>query len=802
MAPTAMKLRVRRRHTNNSDRPPEEALRTRGSRRRKKTSPDTQAAASSGFTTSARAALMSEETSPDSKCPICLDRFNNMAYLDRCLHRFCFPCIQEWSHNKAECPLCKQPFASILHSVRAEDDFKEYMLRPAPNDSSVAATVAMVAAMASAARSDQLRLMLRRHRVDDDTVPATRSRRREREGAGRSEDEQGVWEWYLDVPPLPLAPHHGGPSAGADLADRGVIFEGLSGLGEAAAGQMSRRLLTQLAARLRLQREGMAARPLREDEMMAFRRALYRSGVRVRGVAGAGATQPQRDISADGFRQDPSQPTRLRPWLRRELTVLFGAHELVTSIVQRVITARMAHLGLEDAAGMEQELQPYFLGQTEHFVHELVCFARSPLSLDEYDLHAAYHPTPADGSGSASSSVIAISEEEEEEGQSQRTDQTPGPSYSLTSPLSSPATQEDEGECMIVGYKKPMAERTPELVHLSSDSERSSPVVPPSTSAACQEKEPAAGSVSPVRMLTSPPPPAAKKKKKKRRSQERMRKSGTLANPNRSIYPAMMRSLSFSSIDSGSPLAISPSPFSWEYSQLSTSSLSLSSSSASPACSSSPAPSSPLSPSRSCGEKPGGKRKYKSRHLDEHNPSGSKRRGRERSKRKNDARKMAGGGDSGSTRELERERSPSVEIVYEGTVPPKRHRKTQQHSRAPPVITLDSSDSDNSSDLPAVLSLSSDAAGVVCGPADVMDVELLNEPPAAVCQVRCPPLTPAPLLKLQNEGTKEDEEEVADFSPPSSSLAFLSHTDLFQIDAAAGGELSAPPSPSVMSCPF
>uniref|UniRef100_A0A3Q4B948 E3 ubiquitin-protein ligase Topors n=1 Tax=Mola mola TaxID=94237 RepID=A0A3Q4B948_MOLML len=49
-------------------------------------------------------------------CPICLDRFNNLAYLDRCLHRFCFPCIQEWSHNKAECPLCKQPFASILHS--------------------------------------------------------------------------------------------------------------------------------------------------------------------------------------------------------------------------------------------------------------------------------------------------------------------------------------------------------------------------------------------------------------------------------------------------------------------------------------------------------------------------------------------------------------------------------------------------------------------------------------------------------------------------------------------------------------
>uniref|UniRef100_A0A3P8T8Z5 E3 ubiquitin-protein ligase Topors n=1 Tax=Amphiprion percula TaxID=161767 RepID=A0A3P8T8Z5_AMPPE len=58
---------------------------------------------------------MSAEVSPDSKCPICLDIFNNMSYLDLCLHKFCFRCIHEWSKNKAECPLCKQPFNSIYH---------------------------------------------------------------------------------------------------------------------------------------------------------------------------------------------------------------------------------------------------------------------------------------------------------------------------------------------------------------------------------------------------------------------------------------------------------------------------------------------------------------------------------------------------------------------------------------------------------------------------------------------------------------------------------------------------------------
>uniref|UniRef100_A0A672GS97 E3 ubiquitin-protein ligase Topors n=1 Tax=Salarias fasciatus TaxID=181472 RepID=A0A672GS97_SALFA len=78
---------------------------------------------------------VSAEVSPDSKCPICLDIFNNMSYLDLCLHKFCFRCIQEWSKNKAECPLCKQPFNSIYHSIKSDQDFKKYDLRPVDNGS-------------------------------------------------------------------------------------------------------------------------------------------------------------------------------------------------------------------------------------------------------------------------------------------------------------------------------------------------------------------------------------------------------------------------------------------------------------------------------------------------------------------------------------------------------------------------------------------------------------------------------------------------------------------------------------------
>ncbi|XP_045921401.1 uncharacterized protein LOC123980883 isoform X2 [Micropterus dolomieu] len=921
MAPTRMKLRARRRDNAGAaaggDQPEEEEQRRRresggrSSRRKNTNNASTTAAAaassssppsSSAPSAPARAAIaVAEEASPDSKCPICLDRFNNLAYLDRCLHRFCFPCIQEWSHNKAECPLCKQPFASILHSVRAEDDFKEYTLRPAPANSSVAATVAMVAAMASAARSDhQMRLMLRRHRVADGGETTTRRRRRERGGVGgrRAGERTGVWEWYLDSPPLafPPLPHHPAVSpvvaedseegedleeqrrrGGPDLAERGVIFEGLTGLGGAAApaapnDRASRRLITRLVARQRLQREGGTVRRLRERETVAFRRALYRSGIRVRSVAGVDNQGQQRDITAESFRRNPTYLNRLRPWLRRELTVLYGAHGSLVDIVQRIIMARLARHGLEDTPTIEEELRPFLLARTDHFLHELVSFARSPLSLEDYDLQVVYEPPAAalelDGmsSSSDSSSVIAISEGEEEErpagGRSETRlqgwaadthdeviqtenclslsawdDETPGPSYSTAKPSCLLAAQEaaneergekrgEEGEeeCLIVGYKKPIAERTPELVQLSSDTEEEEgkkkkeeeqekmaekppplpsttpplsylPTIPPSTSGAyideqgnnVNEKDGAAGghrsrahswscssgrsgnsvcTLSPVtpreskrqrereswrdRKQSGSEVAREKKRRRKKRKRGREKKSGTLYNPNRSIYPAMMRHRSrssspfHSSVESGSPLPPSPADSSWEYhcsqvspltSSVSSPSRSSSSSSSllcsSPQASSQTPPTPSLSPSdrnnAHHGEKPGGKRKYKSRHLDSDDkdptwrpcsshprerrrePGDKERRrrreregGRRRERQRRDAHRE-GGGDSSSKRCRE-DRSPSVEIIYEGTFISnetqsparkrrrKRHRKAQQSS-SPVIITLDSDSS-------------------------------------------------------------------------------------------------------------
>uniref|UniRef100_A0A8D0B0T1 RING-type E3 ubiquitin transferase n=1 Tax=Salvator merianae TaxID=96440 RepID=A0A8D0B0T1_SALMN len=47
---------------------------------------------------------MPGDNPPEAKCPICLDSFENLAFLDNCGHKFCFTCIQEWSKNKTCLP--------------------------------------------------------------------------------------------------------------------------------------------------------------------------------------------------------------------------------------------------------------------------------------------------------------------------------------------------------------------------------------------------------------------------------------------------------------------------------------------------------------------------------------------------------------------------------------------------------------------------------------------------------------------------------------------------------------------------
>ena len=66
----------------------------------------------------------------DTCCPICLQNWDSVAYTMPCCHRFCFPCIERWSRIRLQCPVCKRGLQSIIHTVQADDDFKELVFRP------------------------------------------------------------------------------------------------------------------------------------------------------------------------------------------------------------------------------------------------------------------------------------------------------------------------------------------------------------------------------------------------------------------------------------------------------------------------------------------------------------------------------------------------------------------------------------------------------------------------------------------------------------------------------------------------
>ncbi|KAH0628399.1 hypothetical protein JD844_009506 [Phrynosoma platyrhinos] len=286
----------------------------------------------------------------DSRCPICLERIRNVAFLNPCFHRFCFACILEWSDRKAECPLCKQNFHSFFHTIRSDTEFEEYIV-PSEN-----ASCGICGERSATAETPEV------------------------------------------------------------LTDNGILYEGYS----VPQSQGRMRTLDELMRQLGIRRPsypgGISLGQIRENVTIKFRRALYRSGVRVRNVQSGGF---YRDISADFFHRNPVRLTRLVPWLKRELRVLCGTHPSLINNIQHVILNNITIYDLDSQAFAEM-IQPHLLHFTNHFLHEFINFARSPFNIRAYDWRASYDiPFPAqdDGFQSYSSFTTSSSEEEEEEGE-------------------------------------------------------------------------------------------------------------------------------------------------------------------------------------------------------------------------------------------------------------------------------------------------------------------------------------------------------------------------------------------------
>ncbi|XP_072259340.1 E3 ubiquitin-protein ligase Topors-like [Pyxicephalus adspersus] len=405
------------------------------------------------------------DVSPDSKCPICLDRFDNTSHLDPCLHRFCFQCIKEWANNKVECPLCKQPFNSILHSVQAEDDFKEYVLMPTLNGS-------------FAGPDGQIFL-----------YPTTMTR-----------DSNLPMQTLRSSAHITFSP-----------PDDGILFKFYTRRPSNQSISNIQEMMRRFASIRQASAEGRIIRQIEEQELIDFRRELYRSGIRVRNIQDGGC---YHDISPEFFRRNPACLHRLVPWLKRELTAVIGTNSSFVNFVLQVIMINVTRFDIDSQTFLEY-LQPALLHHTKHFLHEFINFARCPYNIDSYDQHAYYYcPAPSyEEDRESVSSVITISPEirDHEEpsssvelSQAPWDDETPGPSYStveqatsdvFTSTASSdeepsnsrldstnsnndntddnPGQRLTSDDCITGGYVKPLAKRTPELVELSSHSEPS-----------------------------------------------------------------------------------------------------------------------------------------------------------------------------------------------------------------------------------------------------------------------------------------------------------------------------------------
>ncbi|XP_046637968.1 uncharacterized protein LOC124316199 isoform X2 [Daphnia pulicaria] len=58
-------------------------------------------------------------------CTICLGEREDRSLPNNCFHEFCFSCLLQWSKVKPVCPLCVQPFSSIIHNIKSDHEYDE-----------------------------------------------------------------------------------------------------------------------------------------------------------------------------------------------------------------------------------------------------------------------------------------------------------------------------------------------------------------------------------------------------------------------------------------------------------------------------------------------------------------------------------------------------------------------------------------------------------------------------------------------------------------------------------------------------
>ncbi|XP_013149699.1 PREDICTED: E3 ubiquitin-protein ligase Topors-like [Papilio polytes] len=259
--------------------------------------------------------------SPPPNCAICLGTCRNNSFTDSCLHQFCFKCLLTWSKVKPECPLCKQTFRSIIHNVRSNHQYEEYMVEQRQTEEAT-------------------------ERIDINTLATTRRFRYRTTLTLPRRESLAIQQLLLHYPMM------------ADV----------------------------------LPAPPPAARAPRRRSPAAFRRTVYRHNLWARPLPDF--TGRFRDCSPLFYRYNDSQVHRLVPWLTRELHYLLNENVGHISYVITRILEILPQYHINSPEFRETMLR-YFGDRTDHFLHELYCFASTPYDMTGYDHNVQYTTVPA-----------------------------------------------------------------------------------------------------------------------------------------------------------------------------------------------------------------------------------------------------------------------------------------------------------------------------------------------------------------------------------------------------------------------
>ncbi|XP_044745717.1 E3 ubiquitin-protein ligase Topors-like [Coccinella septempunctata] len=302
--------------------------------------------------------------SPPPNCAICLGSCSNKCFSDTCMHQFCFNCLLQWSKIKAECPLCKQPFKSIIHNVKSNEEYEEHIVeQPRPV-----------------------------HILDNE-------------------------QFHLILPhsPPPPSRHH-------RFHFRTTFTVNTHGENAIQQMLMSHSLTNGITISNYLPHSGhYSPRPRRRARATttSFRRSIYDSNLWSSMHSDPmSMTVRYRQITPDFFRANPASRGRLVPWLNRELNALLRENtQQVMELVDRIMDYLLRY---HICSGPFRNLLRSALGnRTDHFVHEFYNFMRSPFDMVGYDRHVNYYerpttPTPfIDVSEDDSSDVMIVEENPE-----------------------------------------------------------------------------------------------------------------------------------------------------------------------------------------------------------------------------------------------------------------------------------------------------------------------------------------------------------------------------------------------------